>query len=73
MPHLRVSWVIMVPVLLLLGLGTAAALPPSLSAVGDEVTTDFKSFMNNLEADAEDLLTAPLHIRGLFAEDGLVY
>jgi len=72
MPNLRVSWVMMVPVLLLLGLGTAAALPSSLSVVGDEVTTDFKSFVNNLEADAEDLLTAPLHVRELFAEDGLV-
>jgi membrane-associated phospholipid phosphatase len=73
MPSLRVSWVMMVLVLLRLGLGTGAALPLSLSVVGDEVTTDVKSFMNNLEADAEDLLTAPLHVRALFAEDGLVY
>jgi hypothetical protein len=72
MPNLRIRWVVVVLVLLRLGLGTAAALPPSLSVVGDELTVDFKSFVNNLEADAEDLLTAPLHIRALFAEDGLV-
>ena len=72
MPHVRIRWIVMVPVLWGLGLGTADALPPSLSVVGAEVTADFKAFVNNLEADAEDLLTAPLHVRALFAEDGLV-
>jgi len=72
MPHLCIRWVVMVLVLLLLGRGTAAALPPSLSVVGEEMTADFKAFVNNLEADAEDLLTAPLHVRALFTEDGLV-
>src|SRR5919198_1664439 len=73
MPNLRISWVVVVLVLLRLGLGTVAALPPSLSVVGAEAIADFKALVNNLEADAEDLLTAPLHIRELFAEDGLVY
>jgi membrane-associated phospholipid phosphatase len=60
-------------VVLLLEIGTATALPPSLSVVGDEMTADFKDFVSNLAADAEDILTAPLHIRELFAEGGLVY
>ena|SRR5262245_8125040 len=34
MPHLRISWVVIVPILLLLRLGTADALPSSLSVVG---------------------------------------
>src|SRR5579862_1918573 len=47
---------------LLVGSGAALAqAPPSVSAIGNEVTSDFKYLANNFFMDAEDVVTAPLY------------
>jgi membrane-associated phospholipid phosphatase len=48
--------------LLLFASGSANAQPPSASAVGNEVTSDFKYLINNIVLDAEDVVTAPLYV-----------
>lgn len=40
----------------------AARADPGLQGVGDAFTSDFKYFVNNVEADGEDIVTAPLHL-----------
>jgi len=40
----------------------AARADPGLQGVGDAFTSDFKYFANNVEADGEDIVTAPLHL-----------
>jgi hypothetical protein len=40
----------------------AARADPSLQGVGDALTSDFKYLANNVEADGEDIVTAPLHL-----------
>ena len=37
--------------------------PPKLSTVGSEVGSDFKYLINNVSADAVDVVTSPLHIK----------
>jgi membrane-associated phospholipid phosphatase len=44
---------------------------PSAS-VSDELLADFKWSANSAEADAEAIITSPLHVGDLFAEDGLL-
>lgn len=44
------------------GWAQTAARSPSLSGVGDSLTSDFKYLANNFEADGEDIVTAPLHL-----------
>ena len=54
---------LLVPVFLLLfASGPANAQVPSASAVGDEVTSDFKYVVNNALLDAEDVVTSPLYV-----------
>jgi hypothetical protein len=40
----------------------SAAPAPVSSSFGGELTSDFKYLANNFEADAEDIVTAPLHL-----------
>lgn len=42
------------------------------SRVGSAVVSDLKWTANNAEADAEDVVTSPLHVSDLFKDDGLV-
>jgi hypothetical protein len=58
------SLVVMIaPALLLLfASGTAYAQPPSVSAVRNEVTSDFKYIVNNAFLDAEDVVTSQLYV-----------
>jgi membrane-associated phospholipid phosphatase len=39
---------------------------------GSQLTSDFRFVANNGEADAEDVITSPLHIADLWASDGLL-
>jgi membrane-associated phospholipid phosphatase len=59
----RSSIGLLAPVLLLLlASGPANAQLPSASAVGNEVTSDFKYLVNNTVLDAEDVFTSPLYV-----------
>ena len=40
--------------------------------MGAQLLADLKWSVNSLEADAEDIVTSPLHLGALFAEDGLL-
>ena len=40
----------------------ASGQPPSATAVGSEVTSDFKCLVNNTLWDAEDVVTSPLYV-----------
>ncbi len=59
----RSSIGLLAPVFLLLfASGLANAQPPSVSAVGNELTSDFKYLVNNTLLDAEDAFTSPLYV-----------
>jgi membrane-associated phospholipid phosphatase len=44
------------------GWAQVASANPGLQGVGDSLTSDFKYLANNVEADGEDIVTAPLHL-----------
>ena len=44
------------------GWAQVASANPGLRGVGDSLTSDFKYLANNVEADGEDIVTAPLHL-----------
>jgi membrane-associated phospholipid phosphatase len=48
--------------LLFFASGAANAQVPSASAIGSEVTSDFKYVVNNTLLDAEDVVTSPLYV-----------
>ncbi len=47
---------------LIVASGTARAQAPSVSDVGNEVTSDFKYLANNTITDVEDVVTSPLYV-----------
>lgn len=63
-PFARRSWLtaIVSAAVAVLVASAANAQPPGLSAVGNELTADFKYLANNTVWDAQDVATAPLNI-----------
>ena len=53
---------LLAPVFLLFLASGPANAQPSASAVGSEVTSDFKYLVNNTLLDAEDVVTSPLYV-----------
>jgi membrane-associated phospholipid phosphatase len=73
----RYCWPTMKIVALLVTLSGFLLLPKfaraqSAQGFADEFGSDFRYLANNSEADAEDVLTSPLHFPDLFAADGLL-
>src|ERR1700687_2476264 len=50
----------------------AFAQDQSAGSFGSEIASDFRYVANNGEADAEDIVTSPLHLPDLWAPDGLL-
>lgn len=67
----RLSVVLLLALLDPIGAHSLQAQEPRAS-VGAQLLTDFKWSANTLEADVEDIVTSPLHIPDLWAEDGLL-
>jgi len=61
-PATRPHWFVVLLILVFApGSASAQASPPT-PTLGADLTSDFKYLANNAEADAEDFVTAPLHI-----------